>query len=513
MRLSGRVTVVPAPKPFTVEHFKLYCSRLVFDDGLKREPEPFQLDFARDVFRGDKECLLLIPEGNGKTTFVAQLALYGADWAPSPWIPVGASSRDQAMTLYTQAKSFVVETPGLKRRFRCYDGYRSIKPLDPVTGKPRPGRGVEIVAWDPNTSDGVIPFPYFICDELHRHPDMSLWRLWRGKARKRGSQGIGISTAGEPGSEFEELRDRIRQRALTSTKRHGGTHYRGGGLVMYEFRLAKPELAMNAKEVVKVNPLSTITVETLAEDLESPTLDIGDWKRLKCNLPARSVHAAITDDEWAYAASVETEIPEGERIDVGLDIGWKYDTTALVPLWRAPDHLLLDEALVITPPRDGTSLHPDRIKERFIRLNDRNPIDVVVMDTTDGEDIMAWLEDDIGCAVVDRQQSNDLHVLDYKNFMRGLRNARSVKPPTKDEAQHSTPLRHVARCPRLSSHSMNAVARRLPRGDFRFDRPEQSRNAKKQDRRVIDALSAAGMVVTNAVAAKETTFSMVDNIW
>lgn len=515
MRLRPRgygVSVVPALRPFTVDHFRVYASRLVFDDGKCREPESFQLDFARDVFNGDKECLLVVPEGNGKTSLVAELALYGCDWAPDPWIPVGASSRDQAKTLYTQAKGFVDRTPGLKRRFRCFDGYRAIKPLNATTGKPRPGRGIEICPWDPDTNDGVIPYPYFICDELHRHPDLSLWRLWTGKCRKRGAQGIGISTAGEPGSEFEELRDRIRQLAVTSKKRYGGTHYRGGNLVMYEFRLDKPELCMKAKEVAKVNPLSTITAEMLAEDMESPTFDIGDWKRLKCNLPARSVHAAITDDEWAYAASVETEIPEGARIDVGLDIGWKYDTTALVPLWRAPDYLLLDEAIVIVPPRDGTSLHPDRIKEKFIRLNERNPIDAVVMDTTDGEDIMSWLEDNLGVAVIDRQQSNDLHVLDYKNFMRGLRNARSVKPPGKDEAKHSMPLRHVERCPRLTRHSMNAVARRLPRGDFRFDRPEQSRNAKKQDRRVIDALTAAGMVVTNSVASVPT-LDVAANIW
>jgi hypothetical protein len=31
-----------------------------------------------------------VPEGNGKSTFVAQIALYGADYAESPWIPIGA---------------------------------------------------------------------------------------------------------------------------------------------------------------------------------------------------------------------------------------------------------------------------------------------------------------------------------------------------------------------------------------------------------------------------------------
>jgi hypothetical protein len=47
---------------------------------------------------------------------------------------------------------------------------------------------------------------------------------------------------------------------------------------------------------------------------------------------------------------------------------------------------------------------------------------------------------------------------------------------------------------------MNAIARRLPGGDYRFDRPTASRSSPRmQDRRVIDALTAAGMVVSNAM--------------
>jgi phage terminase large subunit-like protein len=90
-------------------------SRLVFDDGERRGLEEWQVDFARDVFRGPeaaREAWLLVPEGNGKTTFVSGLALYGCDFARNPWIPVGASSRDQARILYNQAKVFVPSTPG-----------------------------------------------------------------------------------------------------------------------------------------------------------------------------------------------------------------------------------------------------------------------------------------------------------------------------------------------------------------------------------------------------------------
>jgi hypothetical protein len=55
------------------------------------------------------------------------------------------------------------------------------------------------------------------------------------------------------------------------------------------------------------------------------------------------------------------------------------------------------------------------------------------------------------------------------------------------------PLRIVRSCPLLTRHAMNAIGRRLPRGDTRFDRPTSSRGTpSKQDTRVIDALTAAG---------------------
>jgi hypothetical protein len=499
--------------PFTVSHFRVYASRLVFDDGLRREPEEWQLDFAREVFRGlaaggsrglagagrrararVAEAWLLVPEGNGKTTFVGELALYGADWAPRPWIPVAASSRDQAKTLYTQTKGFVDDTPGMRRRFVCFDGYRSIVPLNPRTGKKRPGRGIEIMPWDPDSNDGVIPFPYYILDELHRHPDMSLSRLWKGKARKRMAVGIGISTAGYPGDEFEQARDKMRHQATQQSRGHAGaTIYRGTGYVLVEFRLADPTKAEDARAVKRVNPLSSVTVEALQEELDSPTFDIGHWKRVKCNIAARSILAAITDEEWLRAVHPEyAEIPEGEHCDAGLDLGWKHDTTALTAQWRTPETIkvgavdvpvhLWDEAKIIVPPRDGSSTHPDRVKAALTARHERNPIDTLVMDTTDGEDIAAWAADELGCTVIDRPQGNTLAVKDYKNVMRGLRTGL---------------LRRVRNAPGLTQHSMNAIAWRLPGGDTKFERPNPSRSKAKQDLRVIDALVAGGFVYTH----------------
>ena len=79
--------------------------------------------FCEDLFAGRRENWLITPEGNGKTTFTAILAVYGADFSPSPWIPVAAASAKQARILHDQAGGFIRRTPGLLKRFRVYDGY------------------------------------------------------------------------------------------------------------------------------------------------------------------------------------------------------------------------------------------------------------------------------------------------------------------------------------------------------------------------------------------------------
>jgi hypothetical protein len=112
---------------------------------------------------------------------------------------------------------------------------------------------------------------------------------------------------------------------------------------------------------------------------------------------------------------------------------------------------------------------------------------------TDGEDLAAWMADELGITVVDRPQGNNLAVADYKNVMRGLRTGA---------------LRRVHPAPMLTRQAMNAIAWRLPKGDTKFERPNPSRAKAKQDQRVIDALVAGGMVYTHVCEPEEETIDL-----
>jgi phage terminase large subunit-like protein len=463
-------------EPFTLEHFASWAAELVLDDGERWALEPFQTAFLADVFAGFRECWLLVPEGNGKTTLLAGLALYHCEFTDAAWVPVAASARDQAEIMYRQAEGFVARSPRLRGVFKCQDGYRRIRHLEN-------GSRIQVFAADDRTGDGVIP-TLALLDELHRHRDLRLYRTWRGKLGKRDGQLAIISTAGEPGGEFEETRERIRQ---MGEREHDGCFVRaaGGGVVLHEWAVPEDGDDADMQTVKAANPFSGVTIETLTEKFASPTMTLPHWRRFVCNLATRGDTAAIQEAEW-FAARTDDVIPPGEPVWAGLDVAWKWDTTALVPLYMpSAEFRLFGPATILEPPRDGTSLDPYQVEKALLDLHRRNPITTLVMDTSKAEQLGEWARLELGCEVVDRQQTNPLAAIDYSRFTEALR---------------SGWLKHTGD-PGLTRHVLNAVARTLPYGDTRFDRPARSRAGSMQDRRVIDALTAASMVHSTATAA------------
>jgi hypothetical protein len=493
-------------QPFTLAHFEAYTSLIVLDTNAYWHMEDFQKEVAEPVLwavrqalanplQGGCEVWTIIPEGNSKTTLMAAIGLYCCDYAPLPWIPIGASSRDQANILAEQSYQMIRMSPGLLSRFRIYEGYRRVQPLR--ADHPAPGnRGLKVYAADVGTNDGVIPWPLALCDEGHRWPNMDLYRLWKGKCRKRGASMVMISTSGEPNTEFEDLRDSIRDRSFT--QRWKGSHLKAtsknGKVILNEWMVRDPEKITDMAEVKKANPLSTITEETLQEDFASPSVDIGSWKRLKCNVPARHSNASISEAEW-HLAKTEKLIPMNAHVDLGVDVAWKHDTFAIVPEWRTTkvidDRELVFHVLgspeILTPPRDGSTLHPTDVKLAFEVFFDQFVVDTVVIDLQRAEDVAAWLSDEKGVMVIDWPQGNALAAQEYEDFMAGLRNG--MLPPAK---RTGPSLKHTGHSG-LTSHVMAAISRALPGDKRRFDRQTEGRKSK-QDLRVIDALKAASMV-------------------
>ena len=463
-------------EPFTLEHFRWWAHRITLDNGEQWVPEDFQEMFLADVFEGRPENWLVVPEGNAKTTLVGGYGLYTLEFVTEANVPAAASSREQAEILYLQAEGMVVRSEQLVG-FKCLPGYRRIR-FDANRSR------LQIFAADDRTGDGIVPVGAALLDELHRHRDLALYRTWRGKLEKRNAQLIAISTAGEPGSEFETTREAIRQGATDVERSETFVRAASDSIVLHEWAVPEDGDTDDMELVKRANPLAAITVPMLARKKASPTMTPAHWRRFVCNLPTRSEAAAITESEW-FGAAVADAIPKGEPVWAGLDVAWKWDTTALVPVWiRDPEYRLLGPADVLVPPRDGTSLEPGLVEDALHRLHARNPIHTVVMDETRAEQLAVWIADELGARVVPWPHSPKMAALDYERFMEALREG----------------WLHHTGDPKLTRHVLNAVAKVRAEGT-RFDRPSQTREGGNQDMRVIDALVAAAMV-HNAAAAE-----------
>lgn len=474
---SGVVSVAPSKlRPFTVDHWRAYARLMVLDSGDRWEPEPFQLEFVEDLFGDAIEVWGVWPEGNAKTTLLAGVGLYWTDYTPTATVLVGASSRDQAGLLFSQAAGFVWRSPHFEQRFRVFEGYRRI------TSHRSHGR-FQVFAADDRTGDGVL-FDLAMLDELHRHRDMRLYRTWRGKVHKRNGKLAGISTAGEPGTEFEDAREKLLGSASEVTRTGFHTRAVSGEAILHDYSVPAAADVEDIELVKRANPLDAITVDDLRKKRGSPTMTLNHWRRFVCNQAVRTEESAIDPREWAeLGTSARPE--EGEPVDVGADFGWKHDTTALVPLY-APDRdrMLFGQPEILVPPRDGQILRPELVKAAFREINDRNPIRRVVLDPDRAAEIAVWLEDDLGVEVVEHLQTNQPMCQAYERWMEAMRNHR---------------IRH-GRDDEFTEHVLNGVAKMLPDGRARFDRPSASRAQAGQRRRVIDALVAAAMVLNVTVA-------------
>jgi phage terminase large subunit-like protein len=264
------------------------------------------------VFAGFTENWLVIPEGNAKTTLVAGLTLYHLEFRPNAMALVAAASRDQAQWLYLAAAGFVERSPAIESRFKCQEGYRRIK-----CGSQN--SRLQIFAADDRTGDGPM-FTLAILEELHRHRDLRLYRTWRGKTEKRGGQIVAISTAGEPSSEFEQVRARMKANATQIKRRRGFVRAATKTEVIHDYALPEGASPDNMRDVKAANPLKAITPEALKIKHDSSSHQRGHWLRFSCGVSA-ALMGWVTREEWDRGAVDLGTVQEGEEVWIGVRIG------------------------------------------------------------------------------------------------------------------------------------------------------------------------------------------------
>jgi phage terminase large subunit-like protein len=293
----------------------------------------------------------------------------------------------------------------VKALYALQNGFIGFETTGLFYGERSPERvAIPVTCYLIRTGDGIIP-TLGIIDEPHRLRDLALYRTWAGKIAKRGGQLATISTSGEPGTDFEETRARIRLAATDVREAGSFTRYATNRIVLHEW--AVPETAdVSDMDVVKAaNPFSGITVEMLAEKYASPTMTHHHWLRFACNRPTRDNDGWLGPDGEAIWGDLEapwTFIP-GAATWIGVDVGLKRDSTAVVAVQIDESGLLRTKSRFWLPTKD----EPVDVTDVMQHLRDLDGLYDVQAVSYDPRffDVAAKMLDDEGLPMVEVPQS------------------------------------------------------------------------------------------------------------
>lgn len=384
--------------PGELARFCRFCERhLRLENGAVLEVEDFQRRMLADHFAGTTETLVIVGKKNGKSTLIAALALYHLAVTPDAEAVIVASSREQAAILFGQAAGFVRRSDWLKDRVR--------PTLRELRSRTDSGR-IRVLASDVDTADGVIP-TLAVADELARHKNAELYAVLRDGLGPRQGRLIGISTAGD---DEDSPLGRVRRAAyaLPTLDRDGAYRYcrsANGEFVLHEWAL-DPGADLEDMALVKTaNPASWQTEEALRRRFDSPSMTPWAWARFACGVWTPGEDSAIGAKEWAALARPGLEIPEGaEGVVIGVDLGWKWDTTALVPIRRA-ESIEVHPPAILVPPQDGSSLDAEDVFAAAEGMAERWPGCTFVLDPeAGGEQLAQRLDRELDAQVLTHSQ-------------------------------------------------------------------------------------------------------------
>lgn len=383
-----------------LDEFEDFCSKLNLENGSAMELEPFQREFLAPYFSGATETAVILPKGNGKTSILAALGLYHLINTDNADAIIAAAARDQARKMFEYASGFVRRSPWLEDHVRVQEGYLWIRSRNDAGV-------VKVISAEPRTVDGQGN-TLCLCDELHRWKSAELYGLLRDGLPKRQGQMVSISTAGD--SEASPL-GRLRQKALklphvTRQGVHIVAHDDEEAFYLHEWSLTDDDDYEDFELVKEANPLSIHSVESLRKRYHSTSMEPWQWLRFACNVWIGGENAAIDPVAWRSCGK-GTGLIEGESCWLGMDVGWRTDSTALVPFTFDPEEDLevVGRATIIDAPNDGTSTHPDHIVSAIKAIHARNPIQRLVFDPRAEGEILAFrIQDELGIAIEPHSQ-------------------------------------------------------------------------------------------------------------
>lgn len=425
-----------------------------FAEAVGLRLEPFQRKIARTLFAGQRETLVLLPRGNGKSTLLGAVAVHHLLTTPRASAYLAAASRDQARVVFEYARDFATH-----RAVAESVVVRHLELRAPDGGHLR------VLASDAALLHGLTP-SLTIVDELHSFKNDSVYLALRTAMMKRPGARMGVvSTAGQ-GAESPLGRLRARALALPEVRRSGPlTEAVGPGLAMLEWAAHEDADVEDPAVAKAVNPASWLRAADLAEqraavpDSAFRRFHLGQWVAREGSwLPAGA---------WQRCVG-EPTFEDGERVWVGVDVGGERSASAVV--WvNESQHV----GCAIYHGDEGVLECVDLVRE----LAGRYRVAEVVFDPWRFGQAAQELERE-RMTVVAFPQSDSRMIPASDRLYRSVTEERLTLPPD----------------PEFARHAADAVARHSRRG-WRIDKAERSSN--------VDGIVALAMALERAEARPE----------
>lgn len=326
--------VSPSPGGFRYEAFAQHYVRQSKGRwrGKRLNFYPEQRGFNHALFATDaggerlyREALKGVARKNGKSTDSAALALYLllADGEPAPEVYGAAGSREQAKIILTEAKRMVHASPALSEWCKVYRNEIVVPSIDGVFRAVSADAGLQMGS-NPN---GVV------ADELH---------VWRGDAgrelyyalstgmdARQAPLFVSITTAGY---DTDTICYDVFERGARGDEQD---------FLMYWIGALEGEDIADPAVWMRANPAPWITEQRMRRNFHR--LPASVFARLHLNLWTATEDFWLPQDAWAKCRDRAVEIEDGERVWLGVDIGYTRDHSAVVEVARRENVLTLDE--------------------------------------------------------------------------------------------------------------------------------------------------------------------------
>jgi phage terminase large subunit-like protein len=344
-----------------------------------------------DDLRRFRSAYIEVPRKNGKTTLLSGIALYMqvADNEPGAEVYAVATKKDQAKILFNESKRMVESSPVLRRRYTSHRNMLFLRKDEGSTLQP--------LSSDANNLDG-LNVHCGILDELHAHPNSSLWDiLENGTGARRQPLIIAITTAGTNVQSYcYELRSyciKVIQGLLENDTMFS---------IIYsaeEFTKNDTDAWKNASTWQASNPNYGISndesyFQTQIQKASSITSSKVSFTTKNLNIWHNGgSDSAIPHENWILNTGTFSSALEGRRCWVGLDLSSTTDLTSVAYIFEPVD----DDEIV------DIKWNYWLPKENLVKASDRDKVDYAAwesqgwLNTTSGNMIdYAFILDSIG---------------------------------------------------------------------------------------------------------------------